>query len=138
MKTLHLLPALLLLAAPCVAWADRSPDFDDDAKPILKMQPELLHYVKKNFDVQETGYAKVPGTDEQPPPPPYIFRARHRGAGGPYNITLLIQPGPPGHILLVHEDAPGSTPPPPPNEPPPSANPPSQQQPPAETSAPAP
>jgi hypothetical protein len=129
--------AALLLAPPGVAWAGRSPDFDNDAKPILKLQPDLLHYVKKNFDVQETGYAQVPGDENRPPPPPYIFRARHRGSGGPYNITLLIQPGPPGHILLVKEDAPGSTPPPsqppPPNEPPPPATPP-----PAETSAPTP
>jgi hypothetical protein len=112
---------LVTLSAP--ARADVRPDFNQDAKPILRMQPELLHYVKTNFDVQETGYAKVPGDDNHAPPPPYIFRARTRGADGPYNITLLIQPGPPGHILLVKPDAtgPGAPPPPVEQQPPPPA-----------------
>jgi len=30
---------LIFFAAPLAAWADANPDFDDDAKPILRMQP---------------------------------------------------------------------------------------------------
>ena len=98
------LALILLLALPLVARADSRPDFDDDAKPILRAQPDLIHYVKQHFDVQETGFARTPGTDDRPPAPPYIFRARPRGSSGPFTITLFIQPGPPGHILLVKPD----------------------------------
>jgi hypothetical protein len=100
----------LMLALPLAARADTRPDFDDDAKPILRMQPDLLQYVKKNFDVKGTGYSRIPGADGQRPPPPYIFRARPRGSDGPYTITLFIQPGPPDHILFVKGDqAPGAS-----------------------------
>lgn len=92
---------LALLAAPVVAWADANPDFDDDAKPILSMQPGLLQYVESRFDVKDTGTAKYPGDDDRRPAPPYIFRARPVGSHGPYNLRLLIQPGQPGHILGV-------------------------------------
>jgi hypothetical protein len=121
MKPLLALLALLV-ALPAAARADRRPDFDDDAKPILRQQPDLLHYVKQHFDVQDTGYARVPGDDDHAPPPPYIFRARPRGSSGPYTITLFIQPGPPGHILFVKGDArPGGMVPPGSSEEPPLA-----------------
>ncbi len=96
-------PALMMafLAAPLAAWADANPDFDDDAKPILRMQPNLIHYIQSQFEVKETGTAKYPGDDDHPPRPPFIFRARPIGSSGPYNLRLLIQPGPPGHILGV-------------------------------------
>jgi hypothetical protein len=103
-----------LFAAPVVAWADANPDFDDDAKPILKMQPGLLQYVESRFEVKDTGTAKYPGDDDRRPTPPYIFRARPLGSSGPYNLRLLIQPGTPGHILgvvdmtKVHLTSPGS------------------------------
>jgi hypothetical protein len=90
-----------LLVAPLAAWADANPDFDDDARPILKMQPGLLHYVESRFDVKDTGTAKYPGDDDRRPAPPFIFRARPVGSNGPYNLRLLIQPGQPGHILGV-------------------------------------
>jgi hypothetical protein len=90
-----------LLAAPLAAWADANPDFDDDAKPILKMQPGLLHYVQSRFDVKDRGTAKYPGDDDRRPQPPFIFRARPMGSNGPFNLRLLIQPGQPGHILGV-------------------------------------
>jgi hypothetical protein len=90
-----------LLAAPALAWADANPDFDDDAKPILRMQPGLLEYVRSSFEIKDTGTAKFPGDDDHAPRPPYIFRARPMGASGPFNLRLLIQPGPPGHILGV-------------------------------------
>jgi hypothetical protein len=90
-----------VLIAPVAAWADTNPDFDDDAKPILNMQPGLLQYVESRFEVKDTGTAKFPGDDERRPAPPYIFRARPIGAHGPYNLRLLIQPGPAGHILGV-------------------------------------
>jgi hypothetical protein len=109
-----LLPLLLLAALPAVVRADARPDFDDDAKPILRQQPELLKYVKAHFDVQDTGYSRVPGTDGHRPPPPYIFRARPHGASGPYTITLFIQPGTPGHILFVKNTGPLETGAPPP------------------------
>ncbi len=89
------------LATPLMAWADANPDFDDDAKPILKMQPGLLQYVESRFDVKDTGTAKYPGDDDHRPGPPFIFRARPLGSSGPYNLRLLIQPGAPGHILGV-------------------------------------
>ena len=92
---------LALVAAPLVAWADARPDFDDDAKPILRHQPGLVEYVEANFDVKDTGTAKYPGDDDRRPTPPYIFRARPIGSNGPYNLRLLIQPGPAGHILGV-------------------------------------
>jgi len=88
-------------AMPLAAWAGANPDFDDDAKPILKMQPGLLQYVESRFDVKDTGTAKFPGDDDRRPGPPYIFRARPIGSHGPYNLRLLIQPGQPGHILGV-------------------------------------
>jgi hypothetical protein len=92
---------LAILAAPLSAWAHANPDFDDDAKPILRMQPGLLQYVESRFDVKDTGTAKYPGDDDRSPSPPYIFRARPVGSSGPYNLRLLIQPGPEGHILGV-------------------------------------
>ena len=88
-------------ASPLAAWAHSNPDFDDDAKPILKMQPGLLQYVESRFDVKDTGSAKYPGDDDRSPGPPFIFRARPIGSDGPYNLRLLIQPGPVGHILGV-------------------------------------
>jgi hypothetical protein len=93
--------ALALLATPLVAWAHTNPDFDDDAKPILRMQPGLLHYVESRFEIKDTGTAKFPGDDDRRPAPPYIFRARPLGSDGPFNLRLLIQPGQPGHILGV-------------------------------------
>jgi hypothetical protein len=105
-----------LFVMPMAAWADANPDFDDDAKPILKMQPGLLQYVESRFDVKDTGTAKYPGDDDRRPGPPYIFRARPLGSDGPYNLRLLIQPGQPGHILgvvditKVHLTAPGNPP----------------------------
>ena len=137
---------LALVGAPVVAWADANPDFDDDAKPILRQQPGLIQYVQSRFQVKETGTAKIPGDDDRRPAPPYIFRARPIGYSGPYNLRLLIQPGPPGHILGVVDMAkvrltePGSVPPqsaiagqPTPSEAPPApqAPEPSQQQQPA-------
>ena len=147
---------LTLLAAPLAAWADANPDFDDDAKPILKMQPGLLQYVESRFEVKDTGTAKYPGDDDRRPGPPYIFRARPIGSNGPYNLRLLIQPGEPGHILgvvdmtKVHINPPASsavaTQPPPQAPPQISQNPsaqipalsapaPDQQQPPAPSNA---
>ncbi len=93
--------ALALLAAPQVARADAHPDFDDDATPILRMQPGLIDYVHSRFEVKDTGTAKYPGDDDHAPQPPFIFRARPIGSEGPFNLRLLIQPGPPGHILGV-------------------------------------
>src|ERR1700683_693665 len=121
-----------LFAVPLAAWADANPDFDDDAKPILRMQPGLLQYVESRFDVRDTGTAKYPGDDDRRPGPPYIFRARPVGSSGPYNLRLLIQPGPAGHILgvvditKVHLNAPGnpSSQPGVANEPPPQNHPP--------------
>ena len=92
---------MTLLAVPLAAWADANPDFDDDAKPILRAQPGLLQYVESRFEVKDTGTAKYPGDDDRRPVPPYIFHARPVGSQGPYNLRLLIQPGPPGHILGV-------------------------------------
>jgi hypothetical protein len=122
-------------AAPLVVRADANPHFDEDARPILRMQPDLLEYVHAHFDVKNTGTAKYPGDDDHRPQPPYIFRARPLGSSGPYNLRLLIQPGPRGHILnvvdmtKVHLNAPGSPPMRP--APPSVANqaPPQQQQP---------
>jgi len=94
---------VLLFTLAGTARADRNPDFGDDAKPILRMQPDLLRFVKENFEVKDTGYSRIPGDDEHAPPPPYIFRARLRGSDGPFNITLFIQPGPAGHILYVKD-----------------------------------
>jgi hypothetical protein len=125
---------MAFFAAPLVALAEANPDFDDDAKPILRMQPGLLQYVESRFDVKDTGTAKFPGDDDRRPGPPYIFRARPVGSSGPYNLRLLIQPGQPGHILgvvditKVHLGAPGSSPSQPPvaNQPPTQTPPPSQ------------
>jgi hypothetical protein len=93
--------SLALLAAPLAAWADANPSFSEDAKPILRMQPDLLRYVRTHFEVKEIGKAKYPGDDDHRPAPPFIFRARPLGSEGPFNFHLLIQPGPPGHILCV-------------------------------------
>jgi hypothetical protein len=100
---IYFFPALIvaLFASPLAAWADAKPDFDDDAKPILRMQPGLLEYVESRYEVKDTGTAKYPGDDDRPPGPPFIFRARPIGSHGPYNLRLLIQPGEPGHILGV-------------------------------------
>jgi hypothetical protein len=100
------LAALLVLTFGAAARADSRPDFNRDAKPILRSQPQLLHYVKVHFDVQETGYARSPGDESHAPAPPYIFRAKPHGASGPYTITLFIQPGVPGHILYVKKTGP--------------------------------
>ncbi len=114
--TLLALP-LLLAAAALQARADRNPDFNDDAKPILRMQPGLLRYVEHTFEVRDTGLARIPGDEGRPPLPPFIFQARPRGASGAYFITLLIQPGPQGRILKVvdstrpHGRPPGMAPP---------------------------
>jgi hypothetical protein len=127
-----------LFALPLAARADAKPDFDDDAKPILKMQPGLLEYVESRFEVKDTGTAKYPGDDDHRPGPPYIFRARPLGSEGPYNLRLLIQPGPAGHILgvvditKVHVAPPGG----PSSSEPPVASPPPPQAP-AEAPAPA-
>jgi len=125
---------LALFAAPLAAWAGTNPDFDDDAKPILRMQPGLLQYVESRFDIKDTGTAKYPGDDDRRPGPPFIFRARPLGSSGPYNLRLLIQPGPPGHILgvvditKVHITAPAnpSSQPSAANQPTPPPQPPSQ------------
>lgn len=106
---------MAFFAAPLVALAEANPDFDDDAKPILRMQPGLLQYVESRFEVKDTGTAKFPGDDDRRPGPPYIFRARPVGSSGPYNLRLLIQPGQPGHILgvvditKVHLNGPGNS-----------------------------
>ena len=98
--------AFLALALVLPARANTRPDFDDDAKPILHAQPGLIEFVHQHFTVKETGDARTYGTDNHPPAPPYIFRAKPRGASGPYTITLLIQPGRPGHILFVKNTGP--------------------------------
>jgi hypothetical protein len=103
MKHSPFLPCLgaILVACPALAWADANPDFEHDAKPILAQQPGLVQYVHSHFVVKETGVARVPGSDAQPPQPPFIFSARPRGNAGPFYLRLLIQPGPAGHILKV-------------------------------------
>ena len=116
------LAALLSLTFSAAARADARPDFNRDAKPILRSQPQLLHYVKVHFDVQETGYARTPGDENHAPPPPYIFRAKPHGASGPYTITLFIQPGAPGHVLYVKKTGPLAAE----NNPPASAYPPGE------------
>jgi hypothetical protein len=130
---------ITFLAAPATAWADANPDFDDDAVPILRIQPNLVEYVKSHFEVKDTGMAKFPGDDDHRPTPPYIFRARPRGSNGPYNFRLLIQPGPPGHILGIVDmtkiNQPAPTPPPGYGAPAPA---PQQQPPPATVDQPAP
>jgi hypothetical protein len=93
--------AAALLAAPLLARADHNPNFDDDAKPILRQQPHLLDYVRHTFEVRDTGIARIPGNDDRRPQPPYLFNARPRGTHGAYYLTLVIQPGPDGHILRV-------------------------------------
>jgi len=96
-------PALIaaLFALPLAAWADANPDFNDDAKPILRVQPNLIQEVESRYEVKDRGMAKYPGDDDHRAMPPYIFEARPRGSNGPFNLRLLIQPGPPGHILRV-------------------------------------
>jgi len=101
MKILPFAAATVLLALPMAAWADRNPDFDDDAKPILRMQPGLLEFVETVYQVKDAGMAKIPGNDDRQAMPPYIFKAKPRGYPGDYYITMLIQPGPPGHILKI-------------------------------------
>jgi hypothetical protein len=96
-------PALIvaLFAFPLAARADARPDFDDDAKPILQIQPHLIQEVESRYEVKDRGTAKYPGDDDHRAMPPYIFEARPRGSNGPFNLRLLIQPGPPGRILRV-------------------------------------
>lgn len=110
-----LFPALILLGtASLSAWAQENipPDFKHDAAAVLRRQPHLIQYVRQNFQVQSTGIARIPGHDTVPPQPPFIFKARPRGSDGPFYITLLIQPGPPGHILkVVDPTQPGGRPP---------------------------
>jgi hypothetical protein len=112
--------AIALLATPLTAWADHNPDFDDDAKPILRMQPGLLAYVENTFQVKDSGIAKAPGNDDRHAMPPYIFQAKPRGYPGAYYLTMLIQPGTPGHILKIVDPtkanggAPAHSAPPPP------------------------
>jgi hypothetical protein len=101
MRLFTFLPLILLLTLPVAARADRNPDFDDDAKPILRMQPGLLRYVETTFEVKDSGIAKYPGNDDRPPQPPFMFQAKQRGEPGPYHLVLLIQPGPINHILNV-------------------------------------
>ena len=72
--------SVALLFTPVLARADANPDFDDDAKPILRMQPGLVSYVRSHFEVKDTGKAKYPGDDDHRPEPPYIFRARPIGS----------------------------------------------------------
>jgi hypothetical protein len=103
MKTSLILPALgaMLMTGSVAAWADANPDFEHDAKPILNQQPGLVQYIHSHFVVKEVGVARVPGTGEQPPQPPFIFSARPRSSSGGFYLRLLIQPGPAGHILKV-------------------------------------
>ena len=96
-----LLPVLALACVVSLARADSNPDFESDAKPILARQPGLIDYVHKHFDVKETGVARVPGEGDAAPQPPFIFNARPKGHSGPFYLALLIQPGPPGHIMKV-------------------------------------
>jgi len=96
-----LFSATVLVTGSLCAKADVRPNFDDDAKPILNQQPGLVQYVESKFQVKDTGVAKYPGDDDHAPVPPYIFKARERGSNGPYNVSLLVQPGPPGHILGI-------------------------------------
>ncbi|MEJ0000454.1 MAG: hypothetical protein WDO13_15625 [Verrucomicrobiota bacterium] len=81
--------ALALMAAPVAAWASAYPDFDEDAKPILRSQPGLLNYVKSRFEIKDTGMAKYPGDDDHRPP-----AALHlpRAAGW---LQRPVQPAPP-------------------------------------------
>jgi hypothetical protein len=93
--------AVTLFALTGIARADRNPDFDEDATPILSRQPQLVEYVHHHFDVKATGTARISGNEEHPPQPPFIFLARPRASDGPYYLRLLVQPGAPGHILKV-------------------------------------
>jgi hypothetical protein len=130
--------SLALLSLPIMAWAGANPDFDMDAKPILRMQPGLLSYVRSHFEVKETGKAKYPGDDDRRPQPPFIFRARAIGSDGPYNIHLLIQPGPAGRILCIVPPA-GSAPyGPPQGQPQPGGQPPEVAQEPSQEPQPQP
>jgi hypothetical protein len=135
------LATFALFAVPVVVRAETNPNFDDDATPILRAQPGLVEYVHSRFEVKDTGKAKYPGDDDHRPQPPYIFLARPVGSHGGFNLRLLIQPGPPGHILgvvdinKVHLNPPGGAP----SAPPPAvANQPAPQQPATSSSAPAP
>ena len=101
-----------LFSAMVPVRADRNPDFYDDAKPILRMQPGLLRYVQQNFEVRDTGLARIPGDEARKPMPPFIFQARPKGTSGAYFITLLIQPGPIGRILKVVDSSRPHGPPP--------------------------
>jgi hypothetical protein len=95
------LPLLALLLLPALARAGQNPDFENDAKPILARQPGLIEYIHAHFEVKESGIARIPGADDAPPQPPFIFAARPRGHSGPFYLRLLIQPGPPGYIMKV-------------------------------------
>lgn len=103
MRTLPLflgMMAFLLFCGAADAFS-RYPDFDNDAKPILRHQSHLLHYVLSHYDVKPIGYSKYPGNDQHPPLPPFIFQARPVDSDGPYTIGLYISDGDPGHILRV-------------------------------------
>ena len=108
------LPIFALVLLPLLARADRPPDFETDAKPIIAHQPGLLAYIHKHFEIKETGLA-AQGNGDQPPQPPFIFSARPKGHSGPFYLRLLIQPGPPGQIMKVADIRklqPGAVPPP--------------------------
>ena len=108
------LPIFALVLLPLLVRADRPPDFETDAKPIIAHQPGLLAYIHKHFEIKETGIA-ARGNGDQPPQPPFIFNARPRGQSGPFYLRLLIQPGPPGQIMKVadiRKIQPGAQPPP--------------------------
>jgi hypothetical protein len=98
MKARVLFPIFALALLPLLARADRPPDFETDAKPIIAQQPGLLAYIHKHFEIKETGIA-ARGNGDQPPQPPFIFSARPKGHSGPFYLRLLIQPGPPGQII---------------------------------------
>jgi len=113
MKARAFLPILALALLPLLARADRPPDFETDAKPIIAHQPGLLAYIHKHFEIKETGLA-AQGNGDQPPQPPFIFSARPKGHSGPFYLRLLIQPGPPGQIMKVadiRQLPPGTQPP---------------------------
>ena len=79
------------------------------------MQPGLLQYVQQRFDVK--GYRQrqsIPATMIAARRHLHFPRARPIGTNGPFNLRLLIQPAPPGHILgvvditKVHLNQPGA------------------------------
>ena len=114
MKAPAFFPIFALALLPLLARADRPPDFETDAKPIIAQQPGLLEYIHKHFEIKETGLA-ARGNGDQPPQPPFIFSARPKGHSGPFYLRLLIQPGSPGQIMKVADVRklpPGAVPPP--------------------------